>query len=63
MILSNIFQFLNNITRISIHFFIHTYFQKIQTTLLKQYYQTASKISQLQKIKQIEKDVTNIFLY
>ena len=35
------FQFLNNITRISIYFFTHTYFQKIQTTLLKQHYQTA----------------------
>ena len=35
-ILSNNFQFLNNITRISTHFFTHTYFLKIQTTLLEQ---------------------------
>ena len=27
------FQFLNNITRIFTYFFIHTYFQKLQTTL------------------------------
>ena len=40
MHLNNSFQFLNNITRISTHFFTHTYFQKIQTTLLEQYYQT-----------------------
>ena len=33
MILSHTFQFLNNITHISTHFFIHTYFQKIQITL------------------------------
>ena len=37
------FSFLNNITLISTHFFNHTYFQKIQTTLLKQRYQTAHK--------------------
>ena len=41
MCLNICFQFLNNITRISIYFFTHTYFQKIQTTLLKQHYQTA----------------------
>ena len=35
------FQCLNNITRIFTHFFTHTYFQKIQTTLLEQHYQTA----------------------
>ena len=40
--LNNIFQFLNNITRISTHFFTHTYFQEIQTTLLEQHYQTDS---------------------
>ena len=43
--LSNIFQFLNNITHIFTHFFTHTYFQKIQTTLLKQCYQTATYLS------------------
>ena len=32
-ILSNIFQFFNNITRIFTHIFTHTYFQKIQTML------------------------------
>ena len=42
--LSNTFQFLNNITRIFTHFFTHTYFQKIQITLLEQRYQTAPKI-------------------
>ena len=36
--LSNTFQFLNNIARIFMHFFTHTYFQKIQTTLLEQRY-------------------------
>ena len=35
MCLNTCFQFLNNITRIFIHFFTHTYFQKIQITLLK----------------------------
>ena len=40
-ILSNSFQFLNNITRIFTHFFIHTYFKKIQTTLLEQCYQAS----------------------
>ena len=35
---SNMF---NNITRIFTYFFTHTYFQKIQTKLLEQYYQTA----------------------
>ena len=34
-ILSNTFQFLNNITCIFIHFFTHMNFQKIQTTLLE----------------------------
>ena len=33
--LSNIFQFLNNITRIFLHFFTHKYFQKILITLLE----------------------------
>ena len=37
--LDNSFQFLNNITSISTHFFSNMYFQKIQTTLLKQNYQ------------------------
>ena len=40
-ILSNSFQFLNNITRIFTHFFTHMYFKKIQTTLLEQRYQTS----------------------
>ena len=35
MHLNNNFQFLNNIIRIFIHFFTHTYFQKIQITLLE----------------------------
>ena len=39
-ILSNNFQFLNNIICISTHFFTHTYFQKIQIILLEQRYQT-----------------------
>ena len=39
MHLNNSFQFLNNIAYISIHFFTHTYFQKIQITLFKQHYQ------------------------
>ena len=38
-------RYLNNITRISIHFFTYTYFKKIQTTLLEQYYQTAQAIT------------------
>ena len=38
--LNTCFQFLNNITCLSTHYFTHTYFQKIQTTLLEQYYQT-----------------------
>ena len=38
--LNNSFQYLNNITRIFIHFFTHMYFQKIQTTLLEISYQT-----------------------
>ena len=41
--LNNSFQYLNNITCIFTHFFIHMYFQKIQTTLLKQHYQTNPK--------------------
>ena len=44
MYLNNNFQFLNNIIHFFIHFFIHKYFQKIQITLLKQYYQTDSQI-------------------
>ena len=40
MHLNNSFQFLNNITRIFIHFFTYMYFQKIQITLQEQYYQT-----------------------
>ena len=39
MQLNNSFQFLNNITCIYTHFFIHTYLQKIQTMLLEQHYQ------------------------
>ena len=39
--LATCFQFLNNITCSSTHFFAHKYFKKIQTTLLKQCYQTA----------------------
>ena len=35
MYLNICFQFLNNITRIFIHFFIYTYFQKIQITFLE----------------------------
>ena len=35
MHLNNNFYFLNNITRIFIHFFTHIYFQKIQITLLE----------------------------
>ena len=42
----NSFQYLNNITHIFIHFFTHTYFQKIQITLLEQHYQTLPKILQ-----------------
>ena len=38
MHLNNSFQYLNNIIRI----FTHMYFKKIQTTLLKQYYQIGS---------------------
>ena len=41
--LNTCFQFLNNIVRIFTYFFIHTYFQKIQTTLLEQRYQMASQ--------------------
>ena len=41
MCLNTCFQFLNNITRIFTHFFTYPYFQKIQTTLLKQHYQRA----------------------
>ena len=34
VILNNYFQFLNNISRISMHFFTHTYFHKyFQTTI------------------------------
>ena len=40
MCLYTCFQFLNNIT----HIFTHAYFQKIQTTLLEQCYQTATNI-------------------
>ena len=40
-VLNNSFQCLNNITRIFIYFFTHTYFQKIQTTLLEQHYKAA----------------------
>jgi len=36
MSLNTCFEFLNNIIRIFTHFFTYTYFQKIQTTLLKQ---------------------------
>ena len=43
-ILNNSFQCLNNITRISTHFFTHTYFQKIQATLLERHYQTGLKV-------------------
>ena len=41
--LNNSFQYLNNITCIFTHFFTHTYFQKLQTTLLEQHYQTSPK--------------------
>ena len=41
MCLNTCFQFLNNITCIFTYFFTYTYFQKIQTKLLKQYYQIA----------------------
>ena len=34
------FHILNNITHISTHFFTHTYFKKLQTTILKLLYQT-----------------------
>ena len=44
MHLNNSFQFLN-IIRIFIHFFIHTYFQKMQIMLLEQYYQIDPKCS------------------
>ena len=40
-VLNNNFHRLNNITHIFTHFFIYTYFQKIQTTLLEPHYQTA----------------------
>ena len=40
MCLNTCFQFLNNITRISTHFFIHTYFQKKWKLLFKHTYQT-----------------------
>ena len=40
MCLNICFQFLNNIIRISTHFFTYTYFQKIQITLLELHYQT-----------------------
>ena len=43
MCLNTCFQFLNNITCIFTHFFTYTYFQKIQITLLEQYYQTGPK--------------------
>ena len=39
-ILNTHFQFLNNIIRIFIYFFTHTYFKKLQPTLLKLFYQT-----------------------
>ena len=48
-ILNNSFQCLNNITRIFIHFFIYTYFQKIQITLLEQHYQTSHKLLFIEK--------------
>ena len=35
----HIFHFLNNITYIFIHFFTYIYFKKLQTTLLKLFYQ------------------------
>ena len=40
------FQFLNNIIRIFTYFFTYMYFQKIQTILLEQCYQTAPKYLQ-----------------
>ena len=42
-ILSNTFQFLNNITCIFLYFLTYTYFQKIQITLLEQHYQMSVK--------------------
>ena len=42
---NNNFHILNNITYISIYFFIHTYFKKLQTTILKLLYQTPLSIS------------------
>ena len=41
MHLNTYFRFLNNIIHIFTHFFTHMYFQKIQTMLLEQCYQTA----------------------
>ena len=38
------FHILNNISHISTHFFIHTYFKKLQTTFLKLLYQTPSDL-------------------
>ena len=37
------FQFLNNITHISTHFFTHTYFQKNWKLLFKHTYQTGKR--------------------
>ena len=39
--LNNSFQYLNNITCISTHFFTHMYFHKTITTLLEIFYQTS----------------------
>ena len=47
MCLNTYFQFLNNIIRISTRFFIHTYFQKIQITILEQHYQMGSYFTNL----------------
>ena len=44
------FQFLNNVIRIFIHFFIHTYFQKIQTMFLEQHYQMGPKSLENRKL-------------
>ena len=40
------FQILKNIIHIFTHFFTHTYFKKLQTTILKLLYQTPPKLLQ-----------------
>ena len=41
---NNNFHILNNITYISTHFFTYTYFKKLQTTILKLFYQTPQSV-------------------